>query len=380
MNKLLILIPYYIPGYKSGGPQQTVKNLTDTFGDKADFYILTKNHDLNSEKLYENVKFNEWVNVGKAHVKYVSDNDFKGKELRKCYDEFDKIYSCGLFEINSIMLLLLHKKKRKKKQVYVAPMGVFSVGAIKSKTVKKMTFLKVFKMFGLFNNITWSFTSELEREDAVRLLGEKITRNYVIAEDLPRKIDYIGDGSRTYSCDEDSFRIVFLSRICSQKNLLSCADILNHDFSKKIVFDIYGVIEDKIYFEECKRKLDVLPKNIIVNYKGEVKPEEVINVFGNYDVFLFPTKGENFGHVIYEALVSGCLPVISDRTSWNDLEDNNCGYIVGLENPEGFSECIKELMSLNESQLGEKKTAARKYAARKYSNAVSDSGYRKIFE
>ena len=55
MKKILILVPYYFPGYRSGGPQQTIKNLVDTFADEASFYIYTQNHDLGIKMPYENI-------------------------------------------------------------------------------------------------------------------------------------------------------------------------------------------------------------------------------------------------------------------------------------------------------------------------------------
>ena len=53
--------------------------------------------------------------------------------------------------------------------------------------------------------------------------------------------------------------------------------------------------------------------------------KKVIETFSKYDVFLFPTKGENYGHVIFEALAGGCIPIISDQTPWNDIEQAGCG-------------------------------------------------------
>ena len=31
-------------------------------------------------------------------------------------------------------------------------------------------------------------------------------------------------------------------------------------------------------------------------------------------------KVKNYGHVIFEALAGGCIPIISDQTPWNDIE------------------------------------------------------------
>ena len=38
--KALIVVSYYLPGFKSGGPQQTVINICEAFKDKADIQII----------------------------------------------------------------------------------------------------------------------------------------------------------------------------------------------------------------------------------------------------------------------------------------------------------------------------------------------------
>jgi hypothetical protein len=68
-----------------------------------------------------------------------------------------------------------------------------------------------------------------------------------------------------------------------------------------------------------------------------------------YDLFLFPTLGENYGHVISEALASGCPVVISDQTPWRNLEAeginrngfdpfSSCAWTVGTS---GLRHCQK---------------------------------------
>jgi glycosyltransferase involved in cell wall biosynthesis len=118
----------------------------------------------------------------------------------------------------------------------------------------------------------------------------------------------------------------------------------------------------------------------VANYKGTVQPEEVISVFEKYDIFLFPTKGENFGHVIYEALVGGCIPIISNTTPWLELEKNNCGRVCNLNDIDMFRNTIENYLSKNTDQLMEEKNNAIRYAKKKYEYSVKNSGYRKIWE
>ncbi|HGK1911838.1 TPA: glycosyltransferase, partial [Streptococcus pneumoniae] len=69
--------------------------------------------------------------------------------------------------------------------------------------------------------------------------------------------------------------------------------------------------------------------------------------------FLFPTKSENYGHVISESLTNGCPVIISDRTPWNDIENGKEGYVCSLENIEEFRKAIKSLYKLSSKEYQE---------------------------
>lgn len=384
MKKVLLLNPYYEPGYRSGGPQQTIKNLVDVYGSRCQFFILTQNHDKGSEVPYEGIQTDIWLDVGKAKVKYLSAKNYDVKHFKREYRHFDIIYTCGMFEKNSRLMLAVHRFcKREKKPLYLAPMGVFSQAAIHSKSFKKQAFLKIYRKLGMFRDVIWSFTSELEREDAVHVLGDMAVENrYVIAEDLPRSVDFAQskEAAASYCKKPGELRVVFLSRICPQKNLEYGLQVLDHVYQGKIIFDIYGTKEDELYWKRCAEQIQRLPGNITVNDCGELRPEGTVSLFQSSDVLLLPTKGENYGHVIYEALAAGCIPVISDRTPWLELEERGCGHVISLQRMEQFQTTMQKWMDAGEEEMRKARRRAVEYAERKYREAVDASGYEKIFE
>ena len=107
--------------------------------------------------------------------------------------------------------------------------------------------------------------------------------------------------------------------------------------------------------------------------------EEVIQLFSKYDVFLFPTRGENFGHVIFESLAGGCIPIISDQTPWKDLERNNCGKVISLDKKNIFSRVIDELAQEPYEDILERRKQAHSYAREKYKESIEHTGYRTLF-
>ena len=145
----------------------------------------------------------------------------------------------------------------------------------------------------------------------------------IIAEDLPRnkKVKHI------HKKKQNHLKLIFISRICKMKNLLGAIQIISNLTEFPIQFDIYGNIEDKEYWELCKIELEKLPINVKWQYRGECDSNKVVETFANYDIFLFPTLGENFGHVISEALLAGCIPVISKMC----IRDRRISFLFDLK-------------------------------------------------
>lgn len=61
--------------------------------------------------------------------------------------------------------------------------------------------------------------------------------------------------------------------------------------------------------------------------------------------FLFPTLGENYGHVIFEALAAGCPVIVSDQTPWQDLEKREVGWVIPLADQQRYCQVIEQILS-----------------------------------
>ena len=85
------------------------------------------------------------------------------------------------------------------------------------------------------------------------------------------------------------------------------------------------------------------PSNIRAVYKGEVPPDQVKRTLARHDLFFFPTRGENFGHVIFESLAAGVPVLISDQTPWSDVETHEVGWSLPLSSMSAFGMAIEAL-------------------------------------
>ena len=357
-KKVLIMAGYYLPSVKGGGPIQSIKNIVDNLSDRFDFYIVAADRDLGDIEPFRNIVVDTWVRVGKAKVYYTDISTLNWEKTKKFIDDSH----CKIMYLNSffdykftIVPLILNKSKKiDVNKIIVAPRGQFSPGALGLKSKKKKLFISVSKIFGLYKNLLWHATADSEKEHIHKIFGDEA--NIIVANNLTANYSNL-----TYDKDleksKGELRIVFVSRIHPKKNLKLAIQLLSK-INGTVIFNIYGPIEDIEYWEECRREIAKLPVNVTVNYQGMVNHEDIISVFNKHHVFLFPTLGENFGHVISEALIGGCPVIISDQTPWRNLEEAQVGWDIKLNCTQKFIESIQKCVDLDEDRYRQLSTNA----------------------
>lgn len=373
-KKILIITGRYLPGTKDGGPVRSIKNLTDYLGDEYEFRILTCDRDHGDLLPYTGIIRNNWNVVGKAKVYYVPPKGFTFSIIKTLASQVDLLYICGCFNDYSINSLILNRIKQIKKPVVIAAMGLFSPMEFQLKYWKKKLFISIFNWMGMFQNIYWSATSTLEISEICKQIHTKKSQ-FFVAEDLPR----IVDAAPVYKTKEKGrLRIVWISRITPKKNLYQSIRILSK-VKADIEFTVYGPIHDLRYWNKCKIALKKLPTNIQWSFGGNVASEEVIQTLKQYHVFLFPTLGENYGHVIQEALSAGCAVILSDQTPWHDLEKQGIGYIIPIKMEERYISAIEDYAQMSQPVFQQIADKALQYAITISNEKIKDTGYRKIF-
>ena len=89
--------------------------------------------------------------------------------------------------------------------------------------------------------------------------------------------------------------------------LIRAAAILRERDENRFSLDIFGKATDS-YFADLIRALRL---SDVVRLKGSLGQSELLDAYGNYDVFAFPGRpDEPFGFAPLEALGRGCVPVI----------------------------------------------------------------------
>jgi glycosyltransferase involved in cell wall biosynthesis len=365
--KVLIIVDYYLPGYKSGGPIRSVSGLVDALEDRFYFNVLTRDHDEGDNHPYPNVIRGAWSKINNTSVFYASQRHLAIWGLSNIITKLrpDIIYLNSFFSILSIKLLVLRRiGVIKNTPIIMAPRGEFSPGAIRIKSYKKRPYIMVSNAVGLYDNLIWQASTDMERKDIERVFVDRpnISSDKIfVAPDIP-SAKIIG-----YDCKNDvkvknTARFIFISRITQKKNLLGAIQYLACARGD-VTLDIYGPIEERSYWEKCQKAIGNLPHNITVNYKSSLPYNQVADIFRSYHFFLFPTMGENFGHVIFESFASGCPVVVSDQTPWQDLRDRGVGWDIPLEATDRWQATIQACIDMDSETYNTMSARAKELAA-----------------
>jgi len=347
---ILIFIANYLPGFKYGGIPVTVSNTVDHLNEDFEFKIITRDRDLNSKKPYEGIKYNQWQKVGNAKVLYLKPEDINFKYLISLIKDTDY----NLIQLNSFFdsvftLKVVFLKKMKlitDRPMIIAPRGELMDGDFNKKFLKKFLFVKLSLFTGFYDKLIWQASNELESKGFKKFMNVK-RDSICIAGDLPSldHLNKIPDKKLPKSIKSNRLKIIFLNRLTREKNLDYALKVIKK-LDEKVIFDIYGPKQDRRHWRECEEIIRGINEKTKVTYRGSVTPDKVIDVFRDYDLFLHPTRSENYGHTIIESLIAGTPVLLSKGTTqWDNIEDEGMGWLVPLSDIDLFVKKIKRLIN-----------------------------------
>lgn len=347
---VIVFISQFYPAYKNGGPLLSISNYLSLGLSGINFKVITKPSNTKS------VKINSWQKLNNYEV-------FVSKSLRTIRslllrNETDIYYLNSLFDFkySIAIVLMMYLGLIPKKRILLAPRGELSQGALSLKSMKKRTFLTIVKLLKMYEQVIWHASSSYERDEIMREFGDNALVK--IARDIPN-LKLINEITRK-SKVAGSIKLIFISRIDRKKNLLYVLESLKL-VKGSFELDIYGPIEDKSYWKKCWKVISqYLTPN--VRYCGMVNNSVINSIYPKYDLFFFPTLGENFGHVIFESLALGVPVLCSNKTPWDKLEDFGAGWSYDLSRMNLFVERIEHLITIGEEEFSHYREGALKYS------------------
>jgi glycosyltransferase involved in cell wall biosynthesis len=375
--RALVFIDWFLPGDKAGGPVRSCVNLIDHLQDEFDFSVVTRDTDYTESIPYASVKSDTWnlLPSGKR-VYYISKENLARKTIETIIasEEPDVIYVNGIWsQPFTAWPLAVAKKGETGIKTIVAIRGMFASSAMAIKPLKKKAFLAYAKARGLFSGATFHATSAQEAEDAKRVLGKKIP--VMVAGNLPRKTFPAGLSAKRKSAP---LKIAGIARIAPEKNTLYAIESLA-EVKQPVEVDFYGTVYDEAYFNLCRAATGKLPANVRFRFHDAVDSEKVPALLAEYDLLFLPTRGENFGHIILEAMQSGVPVLISDQTPWKNLEANSAGWDIPLGSQRAFAEKIDHLVQMSAGDYARFSKGAFEFASKYAANVDLIAENKNIF-
>jgi glycosyltransferase involved in cell wall biosynthesis len=232
-----------------------------------------------------------------------------------------------------------------KKVVIISPRGELYPAPLSRGFLKKKIWINIVKLFQtkIYFHATNNFEYVLIEETFPHSRGISVIPNFV--EMQPR-----------HNFDV-SMNFVFVGRINPIKNidlLISAIAEVQEEYPT-ITLDIIGAprLDYEIaYLSELKLLIKEKGLNAVVCFKGHLDGSLKHEIIASSKALILPSKSENFGNVVLEALAQGTPVIASHGTPWELLQLNNAGFWVESKNDK-IVKSLKAILSLNESDYNE---------------------------
>ena len=323
MKKILIFSRYFLPGYKAGGPIRSISNFYNNLKDEYSIKIICLPRDYLSKDNYKNIKINNWNYYSSNNFIYCSSTlkqiFFLFKYIKK-YNP-DIIYLNSFFDFQFSIFPFFLNKFFFKKKILICTRGEFNSDALKFKKIKKYLFIGFIKFINIYNQVNWQLTDKTE---SIRLKKIFNDGKFYSTSNFFHKITH--NISPQYK-EKDKIKIIYFGRIHPIKNIdLTIKSLVN--IKGKLIFDIYGAVDDFEYYKSCINLSKALPNNIKVNFLKPFDYQNLTKIISRYHLFISMSKSENFGHSIIEAIGCGLPIIISKFTPWRNLAKENVGFDI----------------------------------------------------
>jgi len=376
LKRLLIFCDWFRPGYKAGGPITSIANLALTLSGEFDIYVFTSDRDLGDDKPYPGLQADQWVKWNDVNIFYASPTRKTIGFIHRMIDGLspDCIYLNSMFSryytVYPIMAINMYGYKGK---VVLAPRGMLRSSAVKIKRFKKEVFIRTLKASGLINKMIFHATDHNEELDVHSFFGENV-KVLRIGNMTSPSIELKNAVQKT----KGSVRVIFVGRIHSIKNLRFLLKCLMH-VRVSVFLSVVGFMDDEVYWMECKTLMAELPGHVEVEYLSGMSNEEIKQLILEYHLFVSPTTGENYGHAIFEAMMSSRPVLISDQTPWRNLEAHMAGWDLPLSDLQAFIDVIDRVGEMSMEELEQWTVGAYTFSKRNGDMAKMKNKYLDLF-
>jgi len=352
LPNILILYDFFEPAYKAGGPSVSCANLARLM--QADFNVSVFTRAVDIDGTVLDVPQDQWTNLSSGIRVYYAATQWNLRGLLAAIQQTDPdiIYLNGVFSwVCTLLPLLLLKLRIAKASMILAPRGMLQVSSLNIKRWKKKTYLPLLRML-LDTAVKLHVTSVQEESELPLALPSVAKKSTVLVHNVPNA----GIMVRKNYVREGRLRLVTIALISPMKQILEVLQALN-TCECEVIYHLYGPVHDEQYWKQCQDVVQRMRPGVEFQYFGPLVPGKVPEVLSGYDVYIQPSKSENFGHSLYEAMMVGLPVITSHGTPWQNLDQQNAGWNV--ESTSGIALAISAAADLMDDRYGAMSKAAR---------------------
>lgn len=244
------------------------------------------------------------------------------------------------------------------KPLIVSPRGMLSPEALAYSRWQKAVFWRALQGPAYAGAACWHATSELEAEE-LRAFGIRAP----IAV-IPNGIDL--PSLRSKERREEGVRtLLYLGRLHPKKGLDRLVEAWSAvaperpDWRLRIVGPDEG--GHRAELEACGASLRA-PR---VSFEGPLYGADRDAALGEADLFVLPTRSENFGLTVAEALGAGVPAIVSTGAPWSGLETERCGWWIEQGIPP-LIEALRAATAVSDAERAAMGARGREWVARDF--------------
>lgn len=369
LPRVAVVTPLFPPGLRGGGPVRTLGAMVERAPAWADVHVFTRSRDHGADQDMVDV-VNRPVPFHDAVVTYAQTHRAAGwasliAGLRRVEPSLLYLNSYWSLPFSQLVLALRRLRLLPVSEVVLAPRGELAEGALTRHPGRKRLMRRLNTLLGTHADLTWHASSEREAADIRSFAGPDsrivIRENDTTLPHAPLEPAETSEAGR--------LRVVFVGRLVEHKGALIAAKAARLAGSG-VELDVFGPEEDADYVQALRRLESESAGQI--RLRGMLATDDVRDTVSGYDVMIMPTRSENFGHVIAEALSASVPLILPDVTPWTGRIDAGGAGVIADRTPQSMAAALTAWAEqTRQEKLGARHRAGQTYRA--WRNETSDA-------
>ena len=139
--------------------------------------------------------------------------------------------------------------------------------------------------------------------------------------------------------------ILFMGRLYPRKRVLELLESWSRLAQPGWTLVVAGPDDDDSYYQECRRRSASQIETGAVRFVGFLRGKSKLDAYAVASALILPSKVENYGMVVAEALMSGVPVAVTARSPWTRIEEQGAGWLIE-EVPADIDRAIRDILSL----------------------------------